>query len=201
MSNKSSISSTISSYYSTDFNECAICLETLTNAKCCTTDCGHTFHSKCIFRNFKNSFDCPLCRQELVEKDSESDSDSDSEGEGEGEYEDSDSEGEYEDTISYDSHSVNTTTEKADETNPKKLRVQQICDAIKKKGYTELDFISFLLIDNFPGQIKRKKGVFWRCINMMQEIDKICEREIAVDYRDDRTYATVVCQGLKEDEN
>ena len=188
----SSTNSSISSYYSTDFNECVICLETLTNTKCCTTDCGHTFHSKCIFRNFKNSFDCPLCRQELVEKDSDEDDDEDSEGE----YEDDDDE-----TNSYDSHSVNTAIEESDETNPEKLRIQQIYEAIKKKGYTELDFISFLLIDNFPGQIKQKKDVFWRCIKMMQEIDKICDRDIAVDYRDNRSYATVVCQGLREDEN
>ena len=180
------MSSTNSSYYTTDLDECAICLETLNNTKCCTTDCGHTFHSKCIFRNFKNSFDCPLCRQELVEQDSSSDSNS------EGEYEDDD------DDDTYDSHSVNTAVEEADETNPEKLRVQQICEAIKKKGYSELDFISFLLIDNFPGQIKQKKDVFWRCIKMMQEIDKICERETAVDYRDERTYANVVRQCLNE---
>ena len=190
MSDKSSISST-SSWYSTDFNECAICLETLTNTKCCTTDCGHTFHSKCIFRNFKNSFDCPLCRQELVEQDPDEDEDSESSGE----YEDDDDNS---DTSSYDTQTINTAVEEADETNPEKLRIQQIHEAIKKKGYTELDFISFLLIDNFPGQIKQKKDVFWRCIKMMQEIDKICDRDIAVDYRDERTYATVVQTTINE---
>jgi uncharacterized protein (UPF0297 family) len=180
---KSSTSSN-SSCCSTDLNECAICLETLNQAKCCTTDCGHTFHSRCIFKNFKNSFDCPLCRHELVEEDEEDEEDED----------DEDSDGEYEDDddSSYDTISINTTIEESDETNPEKLRIKQIYEAIKKKGYNELDFISFLLIDNFPGEIKQKKDVFLRCIKMMQEIDKICDREIAVDYRDNRTYATVV---------
>lgn len=172
-----------SSCYTADADNCAICLETLTNTKCCTTDCGHIFHSRCIFKNFKNSFDCPLCRKELVEEEED-----DSEEEG--------------DTYTYDSGSyesstINSTTEEADENNPKKLHIQQIYEAIKKKGYNELDFISFLMIDNFPNEIKQKKDVFLRCIAMMKEIDKICEREIAVDYRDARTYATVVQEGVR----
>ena len=186
MSSKSSSSNnscSSSSCYTTDMDECAICLETLTKTKCCTTECGHTFHSRCIFKNFKNSFDCPLCRRELVENDEEDDT-----------------EEEFEtatyDSGSYETSTINSTTEEADENNPAKLRIQQIYDAIKKKGYNELDFISFLLIDNFPNEIKKKKDVFLRCITMMQEIDKMCEREIAVDYRDIRSYATVVQQGI-----
>jgi len=184
MSSKSTCSD--SSCYTADADDCAICLETLTNTKCCTTDCGHTFHSRCIFKNFKNSFDCPLCRRELVEDEEE---------------EADDTEEEVEtftyDSGSYESSTINSTTEEADENNPGKLHIQQIYDAIKKKGYNELDFLSFLMIDNFPNEIKKKKDVFWRCIAMMQEIDKMCEREIAVDYRDSRTYATVVQEGVR----
>jgi uncharacterized protein (UPF0297 family) len=176
-----SLTNCTSSCYTSDVDECAICLETLTNTKCCTTDCGHTFHSRCIFKNFKNSFDCPLCRRELVEEDEDLEEDQET--------------ATY-DSGSYESTTINTSTEEEDENNPAKLRIQQVYDAIKKKGYTELDFISFLMIDNFPNEIKKKKDVFWRCIAMMQEIDNICEREIAVDYRDTRTYATVLQQGI-----
>jgi len=165
-----------------DTDECAICLETLTNTKCCTTDCGHTFHSRCIFKNFKNSFDCPLCRRELVEEDDDT--------------EEEDQETATYDSGSYESTTINSSTEEEDENNPAKLRIQQVYEAIKKKGYTELDFISFLMIDNFPNEIKKKKDVFCRCIAMMQEIDNMCEREIAVDYRDTRTYAMVLQQGI-----
>jgi uncharacterized protein (UPF0297 family) len=134
--------------------------------------------------------DCPLCRRELIE-DEEEDQDEDQEEES--------SIGTL-DTGSYYSNTINTAIEEADENNPEKLRIRQIHEAIKKKGYTEIDFISFLLIDNFPAEIKQKKDVFWRCINMMQEIDKICEREIAVDYRDERTYASVVQEGINLNE-
>ena len=159
-------------------DSCAICLEILNEGKCCTTDCGHTFHSKCIFRNFKNSFECPLCRNDLVDEDDEDETETDFETSYESD--------------TYESSSINSDREEADENNPAKLRIKQIYDAIKKKGYNELDFISFLLIDNFPAEIKQKKNVFWRCIEMMKEIDKMCEREIAVDYRDTRSYASVV---------
>ena len=177
--------------------ECAICLEVLTETKCCTTDCGHTFHSRCIFKNFKNSFDCPLCRSELIEQDEDEDQDQDQDQDLADDEEEDD---ETYDSETYESISVNTETEEADETDPAKLQIKQIYEAIKKKGYTELDFISFLLIDNFPSQIKKKKEVFWRCIGMMQEIDKICDREVAVDYRDTRTYANVVQQQEQQQE-
>ena len=190
-SSSTSSSTSSTTRYSTSYNndDCAICLETLNQSKCCTTDCGHTFHSRCIFKNFRNSLDCPLCRRELIEDEEDQDEDQEEES----------SIGTL-DTGSYYSNTINTAIEEADENNPEKLRIRQIHEAIKKKGYTEIDFISFLLIDNFPAEIKQKKDVFWRCINMMQEIDKICEREIAVDYRDERTYARVLQEGINLNE-
>jgi uncharacterized protein (UPF0297 family) len=71
------------------------------------------------------------------------------------------------DTGSYYSNTINTAIEEADENNPEKLRIRQIHEAIKKKGYTEIDFISFLLIDNFPAEIKQKK----RCLLAMYKYD------------------------------
>ena len=193
-STSSSSASSTSSRYLTDMDDCAICLEKLTNTKCCTTDCGHTFHSRCIFKNFRNSFDCPLCRRELVESDEDEDEDDD-------EDEDYENYNPRLDSMSYESSSINTATEEEDERNPAKLHIKQIYEAIKKKGYNELDFISFLLIDNFPAEIKQKKDVFLRCIGMMQEIDKMCERDIAVDYRDSRSYAAVLQQGITANAN
>jgi hypothetical protein len=44
---------------------CAICLG-FSKYKT-TTECGHTFCSKCIFKNITfGNFDCPLCRKILV---------------------------------------------------------------------------------------------------------------------------------------
>ena len=47
---------------------CAICLENMENESAiCTTECGHKFHSGCIFKAFSNKNECPLCRKQLVE--------------------------------------------------------------------------------------------------------------------------------------
>ena len=142
------------SSYSTVVEECAICLEPLDQTKCCTTDCGHTFHSKCIFTNFKTSFDCPLCRTELVEKDDEDEDEDETSEADDGTYEDDD----YSDEVTITS--CDTAREEADAANPEKLHIKQIHEAIKKKGYTEYDFISFLLLENFPTEIKQTKELF-----------------------------------------
>ena len=62
--------------------DCPICMEKIINYRsdCCTTECGHTFHSSCIFKNLTNSFACPMCRNQLVEEpvnDDDDDDDSD----------------------------------------------------------------------------------------------------------------------------
>ena len=62
-------------------NECSICFDEICeNKNCTTTECGHMFHSSCIFKNINfNGFACPMCRNEFVEQSEESDSDDESE--------------------------------------------------------------------------------------------------------------------------
>lgn len=49
-------------------NECPICLEKIDCEKnYIITDCGHRFHSKCIFESMKKNNKCPICREKLVE--------------------------------------------------------------------------------------------------------------------------------------
>ena len=66
--------------------ECPICFDEIVgNINIITTECGHTFHCKCLMHNASvNGFGCPMCRQVMVEegKDDE-DSDSDDEFDGE----------------------------------------------------------------------------------------------------------------------
>lgn len=54
---------------------CAICLEDLNLFAQANTDCGHTFHTKCIMENLSvgsGGFKCPMCRTQLCsEKDVE----------------------------------------------------------------------------------------------------------------------------------
>ena len=45
---------------------CPICMDDC-KGKTCTLDCGHTFHTKCIFTWFKKNNNCPCCRAEVPE--------------------------------------------------------------------------------------------------------------------------------------
>lgn len=45
---------------------CSICSEDC-EGKICILDCGHEFHTKCIFTWFKKKNNCPMCRAEVTE--------------------------------------------------------------------------------------------------------------------------------------
>ena len=49
--------------------ECPICMDVIEgNRNVVTTECGHTFHCKCMMTNVAhNGFACPLCRSDMVE--------------------------------------------------------------------------------------------------------------------------------------
>ena len=61
-----------------EIKECPICLDDIQGLKnCVTTDCGHTFHCRCLMTNIAhNGFACPFCRSELADV-AEDDEDSD----------------------------------------------------------------------------------------------------------------------------
>ena len=50
--------------------ECPICMDEINmNTNCVTTECGHTFHCSCLFKNAAhNGFGCPYCRKVLAEE-------------------------------------------------------------------------------------------------------------------------------------
>lgn len=46
--------------------DCAICLcECSKDEKCCQLECGHMFHTSCIFTWFEKHDTCPMCRMEV----------------------------------------------------------------------------------------------------------------------------------------
>ena len=48
-------------------DECPICLETMEEGSAlCKTECGHKFHSKCIFNSIVFNVNCPICRTQLA---------------------------------------------------------------------------------------------------------------------------------------
>ena len=68
-----------------EIKECPICLDDIIGLKnCVTTDCGHTFHCRCLLTNIAhNGFACPFCRAALadVAEDEEEDEDEEDEDE------------------------------------------------------------------------------------------------------------------------
>ena len=57
----------IMSATSTSLLECSICLEEIGEKDILTTQCGHTFHASCMFKNMVVSTKCPMCRAPLCE--------------------------------------------------------------------------------------------------------------------------------------
>jgi hypothetical protein len=48
-------------------DECTVCCENITN-DFCPLQCGHVFHKKCLHEWQKKENTCPLCREEIKEK-------------------------------------------------------------------------------------------------------------------------------------
>lgn len=46
--------------------DCAICLEKLTNVNIATSKCGHMFHLQCVMKVVNKK--CPTCRQLIIEQ-------------------------------------------------------------------------------------------------------------------------------------
>ena len=162
-------------------NECAICFDEIGAVNCIVTECGHKFHSSCIFKSFANgTIGCPLCRKELVEvQEDEEDDDED-----DGEYVDGeDSDDDEGDDITNDKY---------------KISCEQMANALSKKGYTMADVIAQMLDSDFCVKNKKdtEKYTDDYFIKLNNTICDILEGEIAVDYRDKRTYAEVLKTNL-----
>jgi hypothetical protein len=151
-------------------SDCPICFDPITNINCTTTECGHTFHSCCIFKNLTQNNGCPLCRKELVQvEESESDSE---------EYES--------DEDTYDDYSDDDSED--DDSEDGGISVFQYTEALKRKGFTEYDFVKILLRQNVIDLSEKDKRGF----ELVNAISSIYSRKESVDYRDKRTYLDVV---------
>jgi hypothetical protein len=135
-----------------------------------------------------------MCRKELVETNDEDEDEGESilwtDDERPDDY-DSDEEDD-EDEEDEDDEEDEEDEQENNENQHKKLTIQQVHEAIKKQGFNENDLISFILSDYFDLEVKTKKEVMKRSKKLMKTIEKICDRDIEVDHRDTRTYASVV---------
>jgi hypothetical protein len=150
--------------------ECPICFDEITSINCTTTECGHSFHSYCIFKNLSQNNGCPLCRKELVEVMEDSDDDSE-------EYEDDDEEEE----------------EDEEEVIPNPPSVFQFTEALKRKGYSEGDFVRLILNEVFNYNGCCETGISdEKDQKMIDFIHEIYTGNKSVDYRDKRSYLDVI---------
>ena len=63
-----------------ELGECCICYEEMVMNNFTVTECGHKFHSKCIFKNLAQRLECPMCRVELLQLPEEEDDEDEDDG-------------------------------------------------------------------------------------------------------------------------
>lgn len=166
--------------------ECSICLSALTHTNFTSTECGHWFHSSCIFQNMLQRVECPLCRAELADIPEDESSDNDEEEETYDEEEDeSIDNGEDEDT-------------EEDTLVPRTVTCNQLAHKITSMGYTMAD-LAYLLVGRLdPSEKTRYTRAFRE--KLEHDVEDILSGDIPVDYRDSRTYAEVLAGKSQVDE-
>ena len=131
------------------------------------TECGHTFHSSCIFNNMMHRVECPMCRTALAEEAEDSDEDDSDE-------DDSDDES--------DSEIV------------AKVTCKQIGEKLTNMGYKIEDLVFIMLGGNLCNGVKhnteRHTEDFFEKLD--EDIDNIIDGTISINHRDCRTYAQVL---------
>jgi hypothetical protein len=162
-----------------DNKECPICMELITSNNCCTTECNHTFHSSCLFKNFANSAGCPLCRKELIVYPEESDSDEDSEVDSQADDDEDQDQDQDQDA------NQNQDLEPS-------LTLNQILHVLKKQEFSEKDLLNSILMHVWYEDNEINEEMFKKNEKLTDLLYSIFNKEIAVDYRDSRTYAAVI---------
>jgi len=79
-----------------ELGECCICYEEMVMNNFTVTECGHKFHSKCIFKNLAQRLECPMCRVELLHIPEEEDDEDEDEDDGDDDEDDDDDDDEEE---------------------------------------------------------------------------------------------------------
>ena len=148
--------------------ECAICMDDINiNTNFTVTECGHRFHSSCMFSNMEHRTECPICRRELVEE-KETDEDEDEEEDDE-DYEDDE-----------------------EEDIEMKISCKQIAQKLESMNFKLEDLLSIFIEQQSLNSKDKEKFNIDFVMNLENTIEKIMDGEIAVNYCDTRSYATVL---------
>jgi hypothetical protein len=178
-------------------SECPICMELITSTNTTITDCGHAFHSSCIFRHIVKNNLCPLCRNEMYERPPSPPPSND-----EDDYDDSipsledvsDSEDAGYHSSGSDTQSMDSDDEEDDDVVRPKITITQITEVLKNKLYSECDIMNCMIhyVYGYRKNILKMSEGRQRRREMLKIIDGLIEGDIPVDHRDTRTYAQVV---------
>lgn len=192
--------------------ECAICLSNLTHTNFTSTECGHWFHSSCIFQNMMERVECPLCRKELAklpeyESDDDEDmydeseddeSDDDDESDEDNESDDDDQETRGEETSNQETSNQETSEPVILRPIDNSITCKQATQKMLELGYN-IEDLMYLLVGRLDPREKTKyKRSFRR--EMEHDLQHILSGEIQVDYRDSRTYAEVMAGSARREE-
>ena len=200
------------SSFNCELSDCCICMEIINDTNKTTTECGHTFHSSCIFRNLAQRIECPMCRKELVEPPPEIDDDDSEFNE-----DDDDSYDENESLYSFNSYQFQSESgeegvseQRCEEfkkyvmkrdTDPT-LAYTQIADKMMKLGVTPADLLALYCTKIAEIHTETDEDSAKYCPKRIHDLDimyrKIARGEIAVNYRDQRSYASVVVESNKK---
>lgn len=164
--------------------QCCICFEEFeagcTN-NCCTTSCGHAFHTGCLLQNAMYRSECPMCRTALVEASKDEDSDD-----------------EWEESVDEGSEEEYDTDDEAEESSFAKVTVEQVTNKMQSLGFTMQDVMFCWMGQTLhPDDKQNKRWKSWSSIQgrVLDKLQDIMFGDVAVDYRDVRTYAEVLVGG------
>ena len=185
-------------------HDCCICMEIITDTNKTTTECGHTFHSSCIFRKLSQRIECPMCRKELSdpsEEDEEEDDDETESNESDDSYHSysdyqfigEDGEIEQDRCIEFKKYATRNYLDPT-------LSYKQIADKMMQMGVTPADLLALYCTTLTTSEVHTEEDDDMDKYNpkKIYDIDilyrKISRGAIAVNYRDARSYADVIKQ-------
>jgi hypothetical protein len=187
--------------------ECAICLSNLTHTNFTSTECGHWFHSSCIFQNMMERVECPLCRKELAKlPEYESDDDDEDMYDESEDDESEDDESEDDDESDDDDQEISIQETNGGEiTEPvtsqpidNSITCKQATQKMLELGYN-IEDLMYLLVGRLDPREKTKYKRTFRH-KMEHDLQHILSGDIQVDYRDSRTYAEVMSGSARREE-
>ena len=211
-----------------ELGECCICYEEMVMNNFTVTECGHKFHSKCIFKNLAQRLECPMCRVELLQlPEEEDDEDEDDGDEDDGDDDDGDDDEEepaqavtipqlaskltalgytLEDVL----HMVCGSNHPLDLANPRfniQDPVAEVVEAPTNEPVRSTYFPnvgSHVFYTNEDGVIESESNDLSE--RLSNDIDLILEGKITMSHRDTRSYASVALalaqpKALKEHKN